>query len=108
MNTQMAAHSWYTGFLCCSKVDSWWNSGNTGEEVPTEENEKRGFLHWLKNLMTMTVICVKQVLDSVIIYLVVVEGFRANGYTSQVNRFLKTQRNLQWLHRENKIKQKAR
>lgn len=45
--------------------------------------------------MTMTVICVKQVLDSVIIYLVVVEGFRANGYTSQVNRFLKTQRNLQ-------------
>ena len=58
--------------------------------------------------MTMTVICVKQVLDSVIIYLVVVEGFRANGYTSQVNRFLKTQGNLQWLHRENKIKQKAR
>lgn len=56
----------------------------------------------------MTVIFVKQVLDSVIIYLVVVEGFRANGYTSQVNRFLKTQRNLQRLHRENKIKQKVK
>ena len=22
-------------------MDSWWNSGNTGEEVPTEENEKK-------------------------------------------------------------------
>ena len=77
-------------------MDSWWNSGNTGEEVPTEENEKKRFSSLAKKKrMTMTVICVKQVLDSVIIYLVVVEGFRANGYTSQVNRFLKTQRNLQ-------------
>lgn len=24
-------------------MDSWWNSGNTGEEVPTEENKKKRF-----------------------------------------------------------------
>lgn len=44
----MVVYSWYIGFFCCLKVDLWWNSGNIGEEVFIEENEKKRFFLLVK------------------------------------------------------------